>query len=160
MWARWNVKSCSRKLGGALLCLVLLLAVHSVARAEHCRVQVMTDVSFGTYDPLDSGNLDANGILRIRCSPVAHNVLVKLGTGLGGGYQPRYMQGGSGQLAYNLYLDASRTTVWGDGTSGTDYLFLSTLSKWQMVTIYGRSPLGQVVSSGTYSDTVVVTVEW
>ncbi len=154
------MKRRSSDLGQALLCLVLLLAVHSAAKAERCMVQVLTDVSFGTYDPLGSGNLDANGMLRVRCSPVAYNVLVKLGTGLGGGYQPRYMQSGSGQLGYNLYLDASRTTVWGDGTSGTDYLFLSTLRRWQSIPIYGRSPLGQSAAAGSYSDTVVVTIEW
>jgi len=143
-----------------LLCLLVLAAVHSAANAQYCRVQVLQDVSFGNYDPLQSGNLDAAGLLRMRCSPSAVNVSVKIGTGLGGGYQPRYMQSGSNQLGYNLYLDAARTVVWGDGTSGTDYLFLNNLRNWISVSIYGRSPLGQSVAPGSYSDTVVVTIEW
>ena len=144
----------------ALLCLVVLAAAHPVANAERCRVQVLQDVSFGTYDPLQSGNLDAAGLLRMRCSPSGVNASVKIGTGLSGGYQPRYMQSGPNQLGYNLYLDAARTVVWGDGTSGTDYLFLGNLRRWVSVPIYGRSPLGQNASPGSYSDTVIVTIEW
>jgi spore coat protein U-like protein len=142
------------------MCLVLLLAFSSAAKAQNCRVQVMTDVAFGTYDPVGSGNLDANGMMRVRCSPPSATVTVKLDTGLGGGYQPRYLQSGSDRLAYNLYLDASRTTVWGDGTSGTDYHTVNTSNNWVWVPVYGRTPLGQIVSAGNYSDTVVVTVEW
>ena len=80
------MKRCSKSLGRALVCLFLLLVVHSAAEAQNCRVRVLSDVSFGTYDPLQSGNLDATGLLRLRCSPPASNVSVKLGTGLGGGY--------------------------------------------------------------------------
>jgi spore coat protein U-like protein len=139
---------------------VLLLAVHSAAVAQNCRVQVMTDVTFGVYDPVGSGNLDADGMLRVNCSPPPAMVSIKLDTGLSGSYQPRYMQSGTGQLGYNLYMDASRTTVWGDGTTGTDYLLLSTVRGWRWIPVYGRTPLGQRVPSGSYSDTVVVTIEW
>jgi spore coat protein U-like protein len=143
-----------------LLCLLLLAAAHSYAQAQNCRVHVMWDVAFGTYDPLQSGNLDATGMLRMKCSPVANNVSVRLDAGLSGSYQPRYMQSGPARLGYNLYLDASRTTIWGDGTSGTDYLFLNQLRRWRWIAIYGRSPLGQDVAPGSYADTVVVTIDW
>jgi spore coat protein U-like protein len=143
-----------------MICGALLFAVHSAANAQNCKVQVRSDVVFGTYDPLQSGNLDATGQLRMRCSPHATNVVVRLGTGLSGSYQPRYMQSGINRLGYNLYLDASRTVVWGDGTSGTDYLLVRRLSRWRWVSIYGRTPLGQNVAPGSYSDTLVVTIEW
>ena len=154
------MKRCVDIIARLAICGALLFAAHSAANAQKCKVQVRSDVVFGIYDPLQSGNLDATGQLRIKCSPRASNVLVTLGAGFSGSYQPRYMQNGLNQLGYNLYLDASRTVVWGDGTSGTDYLLLSTLSHWRSVSIYGRTPLGQNAAPGSYSDTVVVTVEW
>jgi spore coat protein U-like protein len=56
-------------------------------------------------------------------------------------------------------MDASRSTVWGDGTSGTDFFFFDDLNDIDLP-VYARTPLGQDVTAGSYSDTVVVTVEW
>jgi spore coat protein U-like protein len=144
-----------------LFCGALLFALgHSELAAKTCKVTVVQHVSFGTYDPLLSGNLDTSGLVRIWCSNKTPNVSVKLDAGLWGGFQPRYMQSGTDQLAYNLYMDASRTTVWGDGTSGTSYFFFAEQNFGRDIPVYGRTPLGQNIPAGSYSDTVVVTVEW
>jgi spore coat protein U-like protein len=57
---------------------------------------------------------------------------------------------------YNLYVDATLITVWGDGTGQS-----ATVSDTQSAanyTVYGRIPAGQNAYVGVYSDTIVITV--
>jgi spore coat protein U-like protein len=61
-----------------------------------------------------------------------------------------------------LYLNATRTTIWGDGTSGT-----SRYTRWLVpanqnisLSVYGRIPAQQDVSVGNYTDTVIATIEF
>jgi len=143
-----------------LLTALLLLLPHSIALAKNCRIVTVLPVSFGNYDPMLSGNLDTTGSIQLRCSKNTPNVSVKIDAGTSGSFVPRYMQGPSDQLAYNLYLDASRTTIWGDGTSGTSIAFFPTIGRLATLPIYARTPLGQSVGPGAYADSVVVTVEW
>lgn len=143
-----------------LLAVALLLVCSPGALAKNCRIVTVQPISFGSYDPMLSGNLDTTGTLSIRCSNNTNNVSIKLDAGMGGSFNPRTMQGPADQLAYNLYTDASRVTVWGDGTSGTDFVLFPVLSHTVSVPIYARTPPGQSVGVGAYADTVVVTVEW
>ncbi|MBI2358339.1 MAG: spore coat protein U domain-containing protein, partial [Deltaproteobacteria bacterium] len=73
---------------------------------------------------------------------------------------PRRMFMGAESLTYNLYLDGSYATVWGDGTSGTSFITNNNPVGTQDYTLYARTPLGQDVSAGTYTDVVTVTVEF
>ncbi len=60
-------------------------------------------------------------------------------------------------LRYALYKDAGRTQAW---TSDSPLQDTSTGGA-QLITIYGRIPGGQSgLSSGTYQDTVQVTINW
>jgi spore coat protein U-like protein len=69
------------------------------------------------------------------------------------------MTGPSGTLQYNLYLDATRQTIWGDGTAGTQSAFQDTrANEAYFVSVYGRIPSAQNVQAGTYTDMLVVTV--
>jgi spore coat protein U-like protein len=65
--------------------------------------------------------------------------------------------GGTGRLGYDLYTNAGRSTVWGCTTTN-DVDVTSTSSAANVMTVYGRIPAGQDVATGSYSDTVVVTV--
>lgn len=143
-----------------LLPLALLLCVVPGASAKNCRILTTQPINFGNYDPVASGNLDTTGTLNLRCANKTPNVAIKIDAGMGGSFHPRTMQGPVDQLAYNLYTDAARVTVWGDGTSGTDFLLFPELSHLVSIPIYARAPLGQPVGVGTYVDTVVITVEW
>jgi spore coat protein U-like protein len=142
-----------------LLLLVLVLVSHSAAEAQRCWVRSNSPVNFGEYDPLLTGDLDATGVLQFRCNR-GSDLIVKIDAGTGGSFAPRTMQGPLDQLAYNLYLDAARTTVWGDGTGGTGVAYFYNVSRWTTAAVYGRTPLGQDVGVGIYTDTVVMTVEW
>ena len=65
------------------------------------------------------------------------------------------MAKGPATLAYNLYVDASHTRVWGDGTGNTQ-----TQTGMGNLVIYGRIPGQQNVPAGLYTDRVMVIVEW
>jgi spore coat protein U-like protein len=64
---------------------------------------------------------------------------------------------GGNRLDYNLYLDAARTIVWGDGTNGTA-TYTATPIDGQVVSIpvYGRIPPRQNVAAGSYGATIRV----
>jgi spore coat protein U-like protein len=64
-------------------------------------------------------------------------------------------------LNYNLFTDAARSAVWGDGTQGTSTLSSKVQrNKPWVATVYGRIPAGQNVPVGLYSDTLTVTIIW
>jgi spore coat protein U-like protein len=67
---------------------------------------------------------------------------------------------GSEVLSYNLYLDSTRTTIWGDGTGGSQTYTRSNPPTNQniKVSVFGRIPAGQDVSAGSYSATVTATI--
>jgi len=73
---------------------------------------------------------------------------------------------GPGRLNYNLFLDTARTSIWGNGLSGTGIATASLTvgpgvgngTRIAQFPVYGRVPALQVVGMGAYSDTIVVTV--
>jgi spore coat protein U-like protein len=73
------------------------------------------------------------------------------------------MLSSSNQLFYNLFLDAARTIVWGDGTGGTQFYFSQNPQPNNQnisVPIYGRMPALQDVKVGNYGDTITVTLNF
>jgi spore coat protein U-like protein len=120
-------------------------------------------VAFGLYDVFSSSPLLSAGSVTIRCIGLGTGidpVSVALSTGGSGSFQPRTLFRGSDRLNYNLYLDPGHSQIWGDGTGGS--LRYASVSNNQPVTltIFGRIPPGQDVTVGTYSDTIVVTVNF
>jgi spore coat protein U-like protein len=125
------------------------------------------------YDPTDS-NPNSNGVGTVGVTCQLKNAkqtqqvqyTVALSRGFSGSYSPRKMSGGGGSLSYNLYLDAARVTIWGDGTGGTfplqGTLLLSPTSPVQQVihNIYGLIPALQDVYAGAYTDTITITLTY
>jgi spore coat protein U-like protein len=143
-------------LGVALLC-----ASNSAAAAMSCTIVNTSGVSFGNYDTQRTAPLDSTGMISFRCSQVAgaDSVMIQLGRGDAGVFLPRAMLVRSHRLEYNLYLDAARTRVWGDGTGGTSaYVARPDEGVTTSVPIYGRIPPRQNVKPETYTDTIVVTL--
>lgn len=118
-------------------------------------------VAFGAYDPTSGMALDTTGSLIYRCGQKDHNIIVTLSQGGGTSYPTRRMVHGNNQLFYNLYLDAGRTIIWGDGTGGTQSFTISNPGNNQDLTvpIFGRIPAQQNVSVGNYSDTITITLD-
>lgn len=155
-------------LTAALLGLVLsLTSMPAAALGLNCTVTA-TGVAFSNYDPTVGSPTDATGNVRVNCSvlliSVNSTINTSLSTGGSGLFSPRKMVSGANQLSYNLFKEASHTTVWGDGNGGTgiftDTLLIAVLGTTINHPIYGRIPAGQYVPAGSYVDTITVTVEF
>jgi spore coat protein U domain-containing protein, fimbrial subunit CupE1/2/3/6 len=144
-----------------LLCgLGLVLLWCGRAEAAHCTIST-TSVTFGSYDVFASTPTDTTGTVSFTCSGNA-DVTIRLSKGGSSTFNPRTMNGGTDTLNYNLYKDAARTTVWGDGTGSTATYTQTAVpnSTAQNLTIYARIPAAQDVGAGTYTDSVTVTIDF
>jgi spore coat protein U-like protein len=120
-----------------------------------------TSIAFGSYDIFSSSPLDTLGQIIFRCGNNDHNVSISLDRGGAATFNPRRMLNGTSSINYNLYLDAARTIIWGDGTNGTQNFFVQNPqpnNRDISVPIYGRIPAGQGPSVGNYSNTLTVTI--
>jgi spore coat protein U-like protein len=132
---------------------------------------ITTGVAFATYDPLVTAPDDSTGTVTVICAYVSGGTdqvgyTVSLSTGSSGTYATRTMRDGANALNYNLYGNAGRTTVWGNGSNGTSVMSGSftvgpgtgNSLRIDSNTIYGRMPARQDALDGSYSDTIVVTL--
>jgi spore coat protein U-like protein len=132
--------------------------------AANCTIAT-SPVAFGAYDPIvanATSPLDGSGTVTVTCTTGSAATIT-----LGQGSNPaagstdaaplRQMKdSGTHVLAYSLYQDSGRTTVWGN-TSGTGVADTGSGTA-QNVTVYGAVAAGQNVPAASYSDTVVATV--
>jgi spore coat protein U-like protein len=113
-------------------------------------------VNFGVYDTLSPSAVDGVGNLAVGCdAPVSLTISLGPGTGT---YSERAMAAGAQTLGYNLYTDASRAMIWGDGGSGTETVSMTAASA--DIPVYGRIPARQNVAPGGFADTIVVTITY
>lgn len=120
-------------------------------------------IAFGSYDPTTATQLDTTGSVVYRCSQRDHNIMITLDKGGGTSFAGRRMVNGSDLLFYNLYLDAARTIIWGDGTNGSQSLMIGNPQSNNVdltIPMYGRVPANQNVKVGAYTDTITVTVSY
>lgn len=144
------------------LAAVLLSSQFAAAQAG-CFVSTGS-MSFGAYDVFDTLPRDSMATLTVSCdqSPPTDAIIAIGPSAKSGGILTRQMQlvSGTDRLNYNLFIDASRTQIWGDGTSAGTTVQLKKVTKNspQSAPVYGRINAGQDVSAGPYSDSVLVTV--
>ncbi len=123
-------------------------------------------MSFGTYVPLNNAPLDAATTVNVSCTGVGalSAVEISLDPGQSGNFAIRQMRSGVHELDYNIYSNASRTQIWGDGASGYGSVIVPNLlglAAWNSSTpAYGRIYAAPAALPGIYSDTVLVTIEW
>jgi spore coat protein U-like protein len=137
----------------AIACALAIAA--PVARAAQCTVST-TGLNFGTYDVFSTLNDDITATITVNCT---NNAAYSIGLSSGSGtFASRTLTTLGSVLAYNLYLDSTRLTIWGDGTGGTGTFSGMGTGSDVGTTVYGRIPAGQNVAVGTYSDLITVTV--
>jgi spore coat protein U-like protein len=132
-----------RRLGLALL---MLFAWVAPAAGQACRTLSITTLNYGTY----TGTL-LNGTAtgRITCTGT-WNIPFNAGTGTGATETNRKMTGpGGATLNYQLFINAARTTNWGN-TTGNELTGTGNTN----ITVYGQIAAGQFPGPGTYTDTV------
>ena len=116
-----------------------------------------TSVNFGAYDPKSGTADDSTGSVEVTCDKGPHpkNSTIALSPGNSGTYAARQMESGANILTYNLYSNAARSQIWGDGSGGSFTLGYNASGTF---TVYGRIPALQNVQAGTYSDSLTVTI--
>jgi spore coat protein U-like protein len=132
-------------------------------------------LSFGNYDPLSETDVDAVGQVIYVCtngnggggnaSSVAATpkaIRIELDQGSSHSFDRREMVGPADRLQYNIYLDATRQTVWGTGVQGTQVYFEAQPPNKTPVTVpaFGRIFGRQDVAAGSYTDIVGVRIQF
>lgn len=143
-----------RRLHFGLLACALALGAH-VARSAGCTVST-TGINFGTYDVFSPVNEDITGTINVDC-PMNTTYSIWLSSG-SGTFSSRALTNAGQILVYNLYLDPTHLTIWGDGSGGTG-TFNGTGTGSNIATpVYGRIPAAQNARVGSYTDVVTITV--
>ena len=152
--------------------------------ARTCSITV-SGLAFGNYPPATPTPVDSTALIQVQCvgnpDPGQLGYVIRIDGGSSGDPASRFMPSGPSQLDYNLYQDPARTTVWGDGTSGTLPVVQLLPGGMGMGmgmgmgggmgmgmgmgitvnhTVYGRSFASQDPAPGAYSDTPIVTIEF
>ena len=111
-------------------------------------------LEFGNYTSGQVESLDATGTVSYaNCSGF---LSFELDGGQSGDVNARAMTGSGSELSYQLYSDLGRTNVFGLGADALELNLLIPLSG--TVDVYGRIPGSQAVASGSYSDTINITL--
>lgn len=133
----------------------------SAAVAKNCTITT-TPLAFGAYDPIvtnATAPLDGTGGVVVTC-PKGATATIGLGLGANASGAIRRMVLGTDFLTYELYKDVAGGAIWGD--EGADLLSpVAAPSKAaRTFTVYGRVAPGQDVAAGTFTDTVIATVNF
>lgn len=156
--------------GKAMACLVLASSAMPASAAD-CTLSA-TGLAFPvSYDPVtlhSTGDLDGTSTVTLTCTRTQNaervNFALSLSMGGSGTYTPRRMASGVNTLNYNLFTDATRSVIWGNGTGGTSLVSGSfNLNPGQPIqiqtrTVYGRIPRAQDAVIGAYLDSITVTL--
>jgi spore coat protein U-like protein len=127
---------------------------------SNCILGVITSVAFANYDPTSTSAKDATGSISVDCTDgTQYNIALDPGTFAGATVTTRKMTGSppGTPLSYSLFRDPGYAMNWGE-TIGVDTLLNTGTGLPQVNTVYGQIPASQVVTTGSYSDTVTITV--
>jgi spore coat protein U-like protein len=135
----------------------------SASIAKNCTIST-TAVTFAPYDPVTTNATAPDdstaGAVTITCTKGATTTI---GLGLGAnasGTQMRMTDGSNNYLNYALYSDGDRSAVWGNAAPNLVTPAAAPDRAARSFTVYGRIPGNQDLPAGTYTDTVVATVNF
>lgn len=146
-----------------LLCILLGAAVPALA--VQCTLTT-SGLHFGALSSQTAGKATARGTLLLTCrGRIGESIRYHLQLTQGNGsYRQRVMQSDANHLAYNLYLDAGRTRIWGDGSESTGELsgtvrLPAPVYSW-LFPVYARTQSQAAASARPYADTVLVELTY
>lgn len=124
-----------------------------------CNISSASTLNFGNQGVL-SANIDQTSTIQVDCTNTTpYSIGLNAGTGVGATVAARKMTSGGNTIAYSLYTDVARSTVWGN-TIGVDVVSATGNGSAQSYTVYGRVPPQATPAPATYSDTITVTVTY
>ena len=119
-----------------------------------------SNINFGTYNALLGTPIDTTGGVAVTCTlGTAFQIGLNAGTGTGATVTSRKLTSGSNVMSYGLYRDIANSQNWGN-TPNTDTTGGIGTGLPVNYPVYAALPASQSVPSGTYSDTVTVTVTY
>lgn len=121
-------------------------------------------LDFGTYDTVVGTELEATTNLTVECTAGAVTyITLDQGANADAGSTAdaplRRLASGGAFLAYSLYSDATYGDIWG-GSSATGVDYTAANANAFPEPVYGKLHGGQDVPAGTYTDTVVATINF
>lgn len=137
-----------------------------VVKDVTCSIGGGRPFNFGEYSVFSTTPLDAETLISYDCVGGNTPGPVKIFLGSGNGSvtpAQRKLDSFLGDyLNYNLYMNAGRTIIWGDGTDGTATYespgpIIQPISN-RTVPVYFRIPPGQDVIASGYSDQIWMTI--
>ena len=115
------------------------------------------NVTFGTYTSTTAST--ATGSVQVTCSN-GTSAVVSLNQGnnnnRASAFATRALNNGTNYLGYDVYTDNTYATVW----NGTNTQPITSTGAPITLTAYGRIPSGQNPATGSYNDTVTITVSF
>jgi spore coat protein U-like protein len=130
----------------------------TVTLSSSCSVSAAS-LSFGNVGVLNA-NVDAATNVSVTCTyTTPYQVQLSAGAAPGATTTSRAMTNGAAEVFYGLYQNAGRSTNWGSNL-GVDTVSGTGTGSAQSIPVYGRIPPQTTPTIGTYSDTVVVTVNY
>ena len=145
--------------------LAILIACAPVAAHGACSL-ASSSVAFGAYDAVSATAATFNGTVTVTCTALSGlgSYSIKLSTGGGTSYAGRQMTSGSLLLPYQLYSEATRTSIWGDGTGGTVVINgsngIPVTGGTTVFQIYGRIAARLVTTPASYLDSITATLTY
>lgn len=128
---------------------------------HNCTVSA-SPVQFGAYDPVTANartSLTVSGTVTIACTRGSSPVIgLSAGSHAAGG--TRRASDGTNYLAYELFKDTGLTEPWGDKGSDALQAGVALSRTPRRFQVHARIPAGQDVPAGTYTDTIVVSVNF
>jgi len=142
----------------------------TVLKACTITAAAATDIDFGSVLYDSTANVDAQGSVTARCTPLTpYSIALDAGANAGtaNDVNTRRMINTDGSVttnnyvAYQLYRDAARSQVWGStaGTGGNVQTGTGSGSN-QVYDVYGRvaDPSANNAAAGSYVDTITATI--
>jgi spore coat protein U-like protein len=157
-----------RLYGSIIISFILYFGVSQGIRADSpspvatCSFPSVNHIVFGVYDTQDTNHNDSIGSITYQCSGPIEKLSIQFNKGQSDSFN-RFMLNDEGhRLHYNLYLDAARQQLWGDGSSGSLTYGSSSLedNRPTIISVYGRIPAQQTVGVGIYTDNLVITLDF
>lgn len=148
---------------------VVLLA-WSLAGCAHAGCTTsFSGMAFGAYATLVSADVTSTAQIDVICQgmPEGGSYTLALGPsadGVGNRISTRHLANtrGGDLMAFNLFTDANRTAVWGDGVTGA--LILGTLDaggRPSSMVVYGKIPAGQrTLRAGSFHGSMTITLTY